>query len=121
MNDEFKRRLAFLESQQEEMLNRKNELLLQPSGVFARYKHPVLTAMHTPLTWRYDLDPLTNPYLLERFTINATLNPGAVKWFDKYVLVARVEGADRKSFFAVAESLNGIDQFRFHPYPILMP
>ena len=74
MNDEFKRRLAFLESQQEEMLNKKNELLPQPSGVFARYKHPVLTAMHTPLTWRYDLDPLTNPYLLERFTINATLN-----------------------------------------------
>lgn len=121
MNDEFKRRLAFLESQQDEMLNKKNELLPQPSGVFARYKHPVLTAMHTPLTWRYDLDPLTNPYLLERFTINATLNPGAVKWIDKYVLVARVEGADRKSFFAVAESLNGIDQFRFHPYPILMP
>jgi 4-O-beta-D-mannosyl-D-glucose phosphorylase len=81
----------------------------------------VLTADHAPLEWRYDLHPDTNPYLMERFGIHAVMNSGAIKWKGKYVLVARVEGADRKSFFAVAESPNGVDHFRFWPRPVTMP
>jgi 4-O-beta-D-mannosyl-D-glucose phosphorylase len=91
------------------------------NGVVDRYRYPILTADHTPLSWRYDLNPRTNPFLMVRFGINAVFNAGAIKWGDKYVLVARVEGADRKSFFAVAESPNGIDQFRFWEYPVVMP
>lgn len=77
--------------------------------------------MHTPLFWRYDLDEHSNPFLMERIGINSTLNSGAIKWNGKYLLVVRVEGADRKSFFAIAESPNGIDNFRFWKYPIHMP
>jgi 4-O-beta-D-mannosyl-D-glucose phosphorylase len=89
--------------------------------VLQRYQFPILTAEHAPVFWRYDLNPETNPYLMERFGINATFNSGAMKWQGKYLLIVRVEGRDRKSFFAVAESPNGIDQFRFWDYPILMP
>lgn len=91
------------------------------NGIFERYCHPVLTAAHTPLNWRYDLNRHTNPYLMERFGINAVFNAGAIKFNNRYALVARVEGADRKSFFAVAESENGTDNFVFRQYPILMP
>ena len=89
--------------------------------MYERYHNPILTADHAPLFWRYDLDEKTNPYLMERFGIHATLNSGAIKWNGKYVLVVRVEGADRKSFFAVAESPNGVDNFRFWDRPITMP
>jgi 4-O-beta-D-mannosyl-D-glucose phosphorylase len=88
------------------------------NGIFLRYKYPVVTAAHTPVFWRYDLNPDTNPFLLERMGINAAFNAGALKLNGKYCLVVRVEGADRKSFFAVAESPNGVDNFVFHDYPI---
>ena len=90
-------------------------------GIFERYRNPVLTREHTPLFWRYDLNPQTNPYLLERLGINAVFNPGAIELDGKIHLVCRVEGYDRKSFFAIAESENGIDNFRFWDRPILMP
>ena len=89
--------------------------------VSRRYKNPVITADMAPLQWRYDFNPVTNPYFMERIGVNATLNAGAIKWNGKYVMVVRVEGADRKSFFAVAESPNGVDNFRFWPRPITMP
>lgn len=116
----FKERLAALTAAHEELVSRPNRPSLT-NGVWTRYEYPILTAGHTPLFWRYDLDPATNPYLMERIGMNATLNSGAIKWKGKYLVVVRVEGADRKSFFAVAESPNGIDNFRFWDYPITMP
>lgn len=116
----FKERLAALQAEHEELLKRPNKPSLT-NGVWTRYAHPILTAAHTPLFWRYDLDAKSNPFLMERIGVNATLNSGAIKWKDKYLVVVRVEGADRKSFFAVAESPNGIDNFRFWDYPITMP
>jgi 4-O-beta-D-mannosyl-D-glucose phosphorylase len=95
--------------------NTKEEL---GNGVFFRYQYPVLTAAHIPLNWRYDFDEQANPYFMERIGINAVFNAGAIKFNGKYILLARVEGADRKSFFAVAESENGIDNFRFWDKPI---
>jgi len=121
MNKKFIKRLAQLESTQQKLLSEPNEAIKESNGVYRRYKNPVLTAAHTPLFWRYDLNAETNPYLMERFGINAVLNAGAIKFNDKYIVVARVEGADRKSFFAIAESLNGIDNFRFWDYPMIMP
>ena len=123
MRNNFYSRLEKLEKAQEVLTAKKNERAPaeQGNGIVERYKYPVLTAAHTPLFWRYDLNPETNPNLMQRFGINAVLNPGAIKWNDKYLLVARVEGADRKSFFAVAESPNGIDQFKFWDYPLQMP
>ncbi len=121
MYKKFTKRLEQLESAYQRLVSEANEPLKESNGIYQRYKNPVLTAQHTPLFWRYDLNKDTNPYLMERFGINAVLNAGAMKFNDKYVLVARVEGADRKSFFAVAESDNGIDNFRFWDYPISMP
>ncbi len=121
MNGIFFDRLAELEKRQEKVLGLSNEKAEGGNGIFDRYKHPVLTAQHTPLFWRYDFNIKTNPFLMERFGINAVLNPGAIKWRNKYLLIARVEASDRKSFFAVAESPNGIDNFRFWNYPISMP
>ncbi len=121
MKHSFSRRLAKLQKEYEELTDLSNEIQGNGNGVFDRYKYPVLTASHTPLFWRYDLNASTNPYLMERFGINAAFNAGAIKWNNKYVLVARVEGADRKSFFAVAESPNGVDHFRFWDYPVTMP
>lgn len=121
MNTAFDKRLAALEAAHLELITRKNTKLLPGNGVYDRYQNPVLTAQHAPISWRYDLDPATNPHLMERFGINATFNAGAIKRNDKYYLVARVEGADRKSFFAVAESPNGVDNFRFWDYPIQLP
>ena len=123
MRNNFYSRLARLEKTHEELVARQNEreAAEKGNGIVDRYKYPVLTAAHTPVFWRYDLNPDANPYLLQRFGINAVLNPGAIKWNDKYLLVARVEGADRKSFFAVAESPNGTDQFKFWDYPLQMP
>jgi 4-O-beta-D-mannosyl-D-glucose phosphorylase len=121
MSGEFYNRLSGLEKGYELLINRPNQKAEAGNGVFDRYLHPVLTAQHTPLFWRYDLNFATNPFLIERFAINAVLNAGAIKWNDKYLLIPRVEASDRKSFFAVAESPNGIDNFRFWDYPITMP
>lgn len=117
---DFEERLAALRKEQEALLTRKNE----PSGtngVYRRYRYPVLTAAHAPLTWRYDLHPDSNPYLMERLGIHAVFNSGAIRWQGRYLLVARVEAADRKSFFAVAESASGTDGFRFWDRPVTMP
>mgnify|MGYP000558691130 CR=1 FL=1 len=121
MKNEFKNRLDLLQKQQLQLLEKPNQVVPGGNGILCRYKNPVLTAAHAPLSWRYDFNQVTNPFLLERFGINATLNAGAIKWNDKYVLVVRVEGLDRKSFFAVAESDNGIDKFSFWLHPVCMP
>lgn len=113
--------MQFLKQQQHLLSIKPNEPIAETNGVYVRYKNPVLTAGHAPLNWRYDFNEATNPFLMERFGINATLNAGAIKFDDKYLLVVRVEGLDRKSFFAVAESSNGIDNFRFWDYPVTMP
>lgn len=121
MNKNFEKRMQSLQKAQKELLDRTNIKKKNGNGIYERYEHPVLTAEHVPLFWRYDFDKQTNPYLMERFGINSVFNSGAVKWKDKYLLIARVEGADRKSFFAVAESPNGIDHFEFWDYPVNMP
>jgi len=117
----FKEKLNTLFDDYNKLITRKNVPLEEGNGILTRYKYPILTAAHTPVFWRYDLDSESNPYLMERIGMNATLNSGAIKWNGKYLLVVRVEGADRKSFFAVAESPNGIDNFRFWEEPITMP
>ena len=117
---DWKLKLKLLRKEHEELLSKKNHTDYV-NGVYERYENPILTAAHAPLEWRYDLDPKTNPYLMERIGIHAAFNSGAIKWGDKYVLVVRVEADDRKSFFAVAESPNGIDNFRFWPRPITLP
>lgn len=117
----FKEKLNTLFDTHNKLITRKNVPLEDGNSLFTRYRYPILTADHTPVFWRYDLDPETNPLLLERIGMNATLNAGAIKWNGKYLLVVRVEGADRKSFFAIAESPNGIDNFRFRDYPVTMP
>ncbi len=116
----FNERLEWLKARHEALITQKNEPI-EGNGVYERYMNPIITADHAPLFWRYDLNEETNPYLMERFGIHATFNSGAIKWNGKYVLVVRVEGADRKSFFAVAESPNGVDNFRFWDRPITMP
>ncbi len=122
MKKAFHERLQEIREQQQQLLEKKNKKLKQkPGRPFDRYKFPVLTSDHIPLSWRFDMNEKTNPLLLERISINAVLNPGAIKWKNKYLLMARVEGADRKSFFAIAESDNGIDGFRFWDRPITMP
>lgn len=105
----------------ESLIQRPNEPLPDSNGWFQRYRYPVLTGAHAPIAWRYDLDPATNPFLMERLGINAAFNVGAMEWSGSVVLMARVEGADRKSFFAVAESATGVDGFRFWDYPVVMP
>jgi 4-O-beta-D-mannosyl-D-glucose phosphorylase len=103
------------------LIRLQNEPVDFSNGIYTRFKNPVLTAQHAPVDWRYDLNEQTNPYGMERVGVNAVLNAGAIKWNGKYLLIARVEGWDRKSFFAVAESDNGIDNFRFWPKPVVMP
>ncbi|BAV09483.1 4-O-beta-D-mannosyl-D-glucose phosphorylase [Filimonas lacunae] len=117
----FEKRLAALQQAYTELVNKPNSREAIGNGIYDRYEHPVLTAQHAPVFWKYDLNPQTNPYLLERFGINGAFNAGAIKLNNKYLMVARVEGVDRKSFFAVAESDNGIDGFRFWDRPIVMP
>lgn len=121
MMNNFDERLAMLENEHRALTEKPNEPVLPGNGIFVRYKNPVVTAAHTPLFWRYDLDPATNPYCMERMGINAAFNSGAILLNGKYCLVVRVEGSDRKSFFAVAESPNGIDNFRFAEYPVELP
>ena len=103
------------------LISKKNKPEKISNGIFWRYKNPIVTAEHTPIHWRYDLNKETNPLGLERIGINATFNAGAMKWNDKYVLCVRVEGNDRKSFFAIAESPNGIDNFKFWDKPCVIP
>lgn len=117
----YNNRLHILKKEHESLISRKNKMIFFENGIFERYKYPILTAAHTPLEWRYDLNPETNPYLMERIGVNATMNSGAIKWNGKYLIIVRVEGNDRKSFFAIAESPNGIDNFRFWEYPIHLP
>lgn len=121
MKSDFFNRLTALEKRKELLLQQSNEKLAFGNGVVDRYKHPVLTAQHAPLFWLYDLNPETNPHLMERFGINAVFNAGAIKWNNKFLIVARVEASDRKSFFAIAESPNGVDNFKFWDYPLIMP
>jgi 4-O-beta-D-mannosyl-D-glucose phosphorylase len=121
MTKSFDGKLQGLEKKQSALLSNKNEMNPESNGVYNRFKYPILTAQHTPLFWRYDLVQASNQLLIERFGINATFNAGAIKWNDKYILAVRVEGADRKSFFAIAESANGVDNFKFWDYPIRMP
>lgn len=117
----FEKRLSALMHEYNSLIKKPNQINGLGNGVYNRYQNPILTASHTPVFWRYDLNPETNPFLMERFGINAVFNCGAIKWNGKYVLVARVEGNDRKSFFAIAESENGIDNFTFHDFPVLIP
>ena len=117
----FKQRLSDLTTEHEQLIGRENRPQRPGNGIYERWQHPVLTPAHAPLFWRYDLDPATNPFLMERLGINATFNSGAILWQGKYLMVVRVEGNDRKSFFAIAESATGVDGFRFWDYPIRLP
>jgi 4-O-beta-D-mannosyl-D-glucose phosphorylase len=121
MSENFKNKIANIRQQYESLLQLPNPAELYSNGIITRFRHPVLTPDHIPYFWKYDLNEKTNPLLLERFGINGTFNAGAIKYEGKYLLMVRVEGKDRKSFFAVAESPNGTDQFRFWDYPVLMP
>ncbi len=121
MNKYFEKRLKVLQNNYCRLVGSKNRPIPTGNGVYERYELPVLTAAHAPLEWRYDFNSENNPYLVERFGINAVMNAGAIKLDGRYLVVARVEGVDRKSFFAVAESQNGIDRFRFWDRPVTMP
>lgn len=108
--------------QQEILLSKRNRPSVKKyNGFVQRYDNPILTAAHIPVSWRFDLNMETNPYVMERFGFNAVFNAGAIKWNGKYLVIARVEGYDRKSFFAIAESPNGVDNFRFWDYPVQLP
>ncbi len=134
----FQFKIASLRAAHEALLTRKNEPITidnwlngqindqmvndkMVNGIYTKYQYPILTAEHTPLEWRYDFNEQDNPYLMQRIMMNAVLNAGAILFEGKYTVVARVEGADRKSFFAVAQSPNGIDNWRFWPEPVTMP
>ncbi|MCO5286385.1 MAG: glycosidase [Chitinophagaceae bacterium] len=117
---DFNHRKKEIILQHKKLLERVNSRIEPGNGIYFRYKYPVLTSGHVPLTWRYDFDRDTNPYFMERIGVNAVFNPGAIKYNGKYCLVARVEGVDRKSFFAIAQSDNGIDGFEFTGKPILL-
>lgn len=121
MSENYNKRLIRLFAEHEELLNRRNEPENLSNGIFSRFKYPIITPEHVPLHWRYDFNPDTNPFLMERIGVNATMNSGAIKLNDKYVLVVRVEGNDRKSFFALAESFDGVNNFRFCDEPIVIP
>jgi 4-O-beta-D-mannosyl-D-glucose phosphorylase len=121
MTSIFQQRLKKQLDYNGELVRRSNIKSELGNGVYSRYNYPVLTAEHIPLNWRYDLNEESNPYFMERIGVNAAFNAGAIKFNNKYILIARVEGADRKSFFAVAESPNGIDNFNFWDKPIVIP
>jgi 4-O-beta-D-mannosyl-D-glucose phosphorylase len=117
----FDQKLKQLQQQHQRLVQRPNRPQKQGTGIFDRYEFPVLTAEHAPLIWRYDFDHATNPHLMTRLGINSVFNVGAMEWNGNIVLMARVEGWDRKSFFAVAESSSGIDGFEFWDYPVRLP
>jgi 4-O-beta-D-mannosyl-D-glucose phosphorylase len=115
-------RLAHLRAAYQTLIARPNVVDPDwPNGLFERYRYPVVTAAHIPIEWRYDLNPQANPHLIERLGVNAVFNAGAIEIAGRILIVCRVEGADRKSFFAVAESPNGIDHFQFWDEPIVLP
>lgn len=118
---QFSESLNELRLRYETLMSRSNQPIAESNGIYSRFEHPVLTPAHIPLNWRYDLNYATNPALLERIGVNAVFNAGAMFFNNRYVLVARVEGNDRKSFFAIAESDNGLDNFRFRDYPVRLP
>lgn len=120
-NNIFKERLEKLQTAHENLLARKNIIEENNNGIIDRYIHPIVTNEHIPLEWRYDFNPETNPFCLERIGVNACMNSGAIKWNGKYLIMVRVEGSDRKSFFAIAESPNGVDNFRFWERPVNLP
>lgn len=117
----FKERMERELAKYNALITRKNQPTDEYNGIFTRYKYPILTREHAPLIWKYDFNEKTNPLFIERLGINAVLNAGAIELDGKYYVVARVEGNDRKSFFAVAESPNGIDNFKFWDYAIELP
>jgi len=119
--EEFDTKVKILFQKHEKLIKRKNKVLEENNGIFQRYKYPVVTGEHAPIFWRYDLDYKTNPNLLERIGVNSAFNAGAMEYEGKILLMLRTEGNDRKSFFAVVESISGIDNFRFWDYPITMP
>jgi 4-O-beta-D-mannosyl-D-glucose phosphorylase len=121
MNMNYQEKVQALRQRHEALLQRKNQVVEGGNGIYEKYVYPILTAEHTPLEWKYDFNEKDNPFLMQRIMMNAVLNAGAIKLDGRYLLVCRVEGADRKSFFAVAESPNGIDQWRFWEEPITMP
>lgn len=121
MENIFESRRKLVEGHHEELVSRRNTPLTSLNGIYTRWANPVIVPGMIPPTWRYDYDPATNPCFMERIGVNATLNSGAIKMGDRYVLVVRVEGADRKSYFAVAESPNGVDNFRFRERPVTLP
>lgn len=121
MDINFEQRINTLRQRHEALIRHPNEPSEETNGIIRRYVRPILTREHIPLEWRYDLNPDTNPYCMERISYNATMNSGAIKWNGRYLMIVRVEGADRKSFFAVAESPNGIDNFRFRERPVTLP
>lgn len=117
----FEKRLEKLNKEYKTFISTKNKRLPSKNGVYNRYENPVLTRDHIPLFWRYDMDYKSNPFLQERLGINAIMNSGAMKWKGKYILAPRIEGLDRKSFFGIAESPNGVDNFKFWDMPIVIP
>ncbi|WP_040951403.1 glycosidase [Gorillibacterium massiliense] len=117
----FEERYETINRKYEALINRKNEKLFSDNGIYERYAYPVLTGDHAPLIWRYDLNPETNPFFMERLGVNAAFNSGAIEIDGTFYLVARMEGNDRKSFFAVAESKSGVDGFRLWDKPVVMP
>ncbi len=121
MSIDFEQKLRLLQQQQKTLLQQHNLPVGDGNSIVQRYIYPVVTHEHIPLEWRYDLNPATNPYCLERIGVNACMNSGAIKWNGKYLLMVRVEGFDRKSFFAIAESPNGVDNFRFWERPVNLP
>ncbi|WP_285058634.1 glycoside hydrolase family 130 protein [Pedobacter ginsengisoli] len=118
---DFNTRKTTIKERYERLISQANRPEEFGNGIFERYKYPVLTNEHVPYFWKYDLDPASNPLLLERIGINAAFNAGAIKFNGKYLMMARIEGSDRKSFFAIAESPNGVDRFRFWDKPSIVP
>ena len=121
MSTLFEIRKAKIEKEHQKLITKKNKELFSVNGIYSRFKRPILTRNHVPLHWRFDMNPGTNPYFMERIGFNAAFNSGAIKWNGRYLLVVRVEGNDRKSFFAIAESPNGVDNFKFWDRPITIP
>lgn len=120
--NKFNKRCKKLHREYEKLINRKNKRINTGyNGLYYRYKFPILTAQHAPVSWRYELNYKTNPYLLQRLGINATFNAGAILFNNRFLMVVRVEGWDRKSFFAIAESPDGINKWKFWDYPVLLP
>jgi len=119
--NDFNKKLEELFTDHNSFINKKNAPLKSANGIYHRYKFPILTRNHAPVFWRYDLDYEKNPNLLQRLGVNTTFNAGAIELNGKYYIIARTEGFDVKSFFAVAESDDGINNFKFWDHPIVMP